>query len=112
MQQDTDREDHFCTVDVVQLVSPCPASLPAVDCGEVSFARHGMTWKSKEKFRRQLMTDATVMVGSRSWEVHRADLSMESPVLKDAFEFEPSQDQSRTCPAVGPTLHFMHHVIC
>lgn len=71
----------------IQSIRKCPAMV-AMDAPSISFKRHGMLASTRDKFDQQLMTDVTIVVGARSWGVHRADLSMASPVLRFAFEME------------------------
>ena len=61
-----------------------PATITKLD-------QYGLSSRLKEKFRSKLMTDATIVVGTRSWGVHRADLASESPIFKSAFESEANQ---------------------
>ena len=51
-----------------------------------SYLRHNFS--AKAKFRRQLMTDATIVVANRSWGVHRAELALDSPIIEALFETE------------------------
>ncbi|KAL3137520.1 hypothetical protein ABBQ38_004806 [Trebouxia sp. C0009 RCD-2024] len=54
-----------------------------------SFKRHNLM--AKAKFRDEVMTVATIRVGYASWKVHRADLALESPIFRQAFEIQPEQ---------------------
>lgn len=74
----------------IQSIRRQPAPV-AMDEPGISFLRNGLLANTKKKFHMQLMTDATIVVGHRSWGVHRADLSMESPLFRTAFECQPNQ---------------------
>ena len=79
-------------VDLIQTIRPRPAPhTPDEPATITKLDQYGLSARLKEKFRSQLMTDATIAVGTRSWGVHRADLAAESPVLRNALESEPNQ---------------------
>ncbi|KAL3150921.1 hypothetical protein ABBQ32_000671 [Trebouxia sp. C0010 RCD-2024] len=72
----------------VQTIRRCLRPRSSTD-SNTSFKRHNLT--AKHKFKNEVMTDATITVGDASWKVHRADLALESPILRQALEIQPEQ---------------------